>query len=120
MINKPTESELLELANREVDHSTPPEDRMIYMHFFLDDCHWYMSEYDPVSRRFFGCMIPGSRYHKFRWGHFSFGKLCRMKGKIHSRVVRNMDWKPRVAMQVANIRDAYVWREGLNAGPIEV
>lgn len=114
MINRPTESELLKLANIEIDKNTPPEDRVIYLHFFLDGCHWYMAKYDPETRLFFGYIVPHSDYRNARWDYFSFDKLCRMKGKIHSRVVRNIDWKPIRAIEVGNIRDAYAWRKDLN------
>lgn len=116
MINRPSESELLKLANIEIDEDTPLEDRVIYMHFFMDGCSWYMAEYDPESRRFFGYMIPGNKYHKARWDYFGFAKLCRMRGKIHCRVIRNTDWVPRRAIQVGNIRDAYAWKRNLERG----
>ena len=116
MINRPTESELLKLADIEIDKNTRLEDRVIYMHLFLDGNSWYMAEYDSKRRRFFGYMIPNNDHLNARWDYFSFDKLCRMKGKIHSRVVRNTDWKPKRAIKVDSIRDAYTWRKDLDKG----
>ena len=119
MINRPTESELLELAKIEIDKNAPLEERVIYMHLFLDGHSWYMSDYDPKRRRFFGYMIPNNEYPNARWDYFSFDELCQMKGSIHSEVVRNIDWKPRRAIEVDSIRDAYTWRKDLDRGLIK-
>ena len=119
MINRPTESELLELANIKIDKNTPLEDRVIYMHLFLDGHSWYVADYDLKRRRFFGYMIPNNDYPNARWDYFSFDELCQMKGRIHSEVVRNIDWKPRRAIEVDSIRDAYTWRKDLDRGLIK-
>jgi len=114
MINRPTESELLKLAKIEVDKDTPLEDRVIQMHFFLDGQDWYLAEYDPKRRRFFGYFVPNDDYHNARWDHFSFDELCQMRAKANARVVRNTHWVPRRAIEVNRIRDAYTWRKDLD------
>lgn len=113
MINRPTESELLKLAGIKSGKNRPHADRVIHMHFFLDGHSWYMSEYDPKSRRFFGYTIPNDEYHNARWDYFSFDDLCRMRTKAHGEVVRNTHWNPRRAIEVDRIRDVYAWRESM-------
>jgi hypothetical protein len=114
MINRPSESELLKLAQIETDKDTPLEDRVIHMHFFLDGHDWYLSEYDPQRRQFFGYLVPNDDYHNARWDYFSFDELCRMRAKANAEVVRNTHWKPKRAIEVDRIRDAYTWRKNLN------
>jgi hypothetical protein len=116
MINRPTESELLELANIKIDKEGPLEDRVIYIHLFLDGHSWYVSEYDPKRRRFFGYMIPKNDYLNARWDYFCYDELCRMQGEIHDEVVRNIDWEPKRAIKVDSIRDSYKWRKDLDKG----
>ena len=114
MINRPTESELLQLAQIKIDKNTPLEERVIHMHFFLDGHDWYVSEYDPQRRHFFGYTIPNDEYHRARWYYFSFDELCRMRAKANAEVIRNTDWIPKRAIEVDRIRDAYTWRKNLD------
>ena len=113
MRNRPNESELLELAQIEIDENTPLEDRMIHMHFFADGHDWYVSEYDPQRRHFFGYMIPYDDYHQARWGYFSFDGLDRTRTKANAEVVRNTHWTPKQAIDIDRIRDAYTWQKNL-------
>jgi hypothetical protein len=114
MINRPTESELLKLAQINIDKNTPLEDRIIHMHFFLDGRDWYVSQYDPQRRHFFGYMIPNDDYHRARWGYFSFDELDRTRTRAKIEVVRNTHWKPKRAIEVDRIRDVYTWRKNLD------
>ena len=113
MLNRPTESELLELAQIKVDKDAPLEDRVIHMHFFLDGHDWYVSEYDPRRRHFFGYMIPNDDYHLARWGYFCFDELDRARKNANAEVVRNTSWHPKKAIQIDRIRDVYAWQKNL-------
>ena len=111
MINRPEESELLKLAQIEVDKNTPLEERVMHMHFFLDGHDWYLSEYNPFSRTFFGYYVPHDQYHKACWGHFNIDDLYYMRDYKNRRVTRNTDWMPRRAMEIDRIRDAHTWQK---------
>ena len=113
MINKPAESELMKLAEIKIDKNTPLEDRVIYMHFFLDGHDWYLSEYDPQRRVFFGYMVPNDEYHNARWDYFSIDELDRMRSKSDTEVTRNTHWEPKRAIDVDRIRDAYTWKKNM-------
>ena len=110
MINRPTESELLKLARIKINKNTPLEERVIHMHFFLDGHDWYVSEYDPQRRTFFGYRVPNDEYHRAGWDHFSIDELYQMRGHENRRVTRNADWTPRPALKIDRIRDAYTWQ----------
>jgi hypothetical protein len=113
MINRPTDSELMKLAEIRIDKNNPLEERVIYMHFFLDGHDWYLSEYDPQRRIFFGYMVPNEDYRNAGWGYFSIDELDRMRAKANTEVIRNTHWKPKRAIDVDRIRDAYTWRKNL-------
>jgi len=110
MINRPNESELLKLAQNKIHKNTPLEERVMHMHFFLDGHDWYLSEYDPLSRTFFGYVVPQDQYHKAGWSRFSIDDLYQMRGHKNRRVTRNTDWIPRRAMEIDRIRDAHAWQ----------
>ena len=111
MINRPAESELAKLADMKIDKNTPLEDRVIHMHFFLDGHDWYLSEYDPQKRVFFGYMVPKDDYRNARWDYFSIDHLDQIKSKTSSQVIRNTHWEPKPAIKIDRIRDAYNWKK---------
>lgn len=110
MINRPKESELLKLSQIKINKNTPLEERVIYMHFFLDGHDWYLSEYDPLRRTFYGYIVPRDQYHKAGWDHFNIDELNQMRDHKNRRVTRNTDWIPIQAIKVDRIRDAYTWQ----------
>ncbi len=109
MRNKPTESELAELCDIPIAENTPLEERVIHMHFFLGASDRYVAAYDPQRQMFFGYVIPNNDYEKAGWGQFSLEELDRLRLDPDVEVVRNLDWKPKRAMDVDRIRDAYGW-----------
>lgn len=87
----------------------PLEDRLIHMHFFCGGHDWYLAEYDPSRRTFFGLFVPDEDYRNARWDHFSFDELERRGPSESDEIVRNLDWTPKRAHQVDRIRDACGW-----------
>ena len=115
MRNKPAESELAELCEIPMAEDSPLEERVIYMHFFLGNSDWYVAGYDPQKRMFFGYFIPNNDYAKAGWGRFSLDTLDKLRLDPDLEVVRNLDWKPKKAMDVDRIRDAYGWMKGTDS-----
>ncbi len=116
MRNKPTESELAELCEIPVAEKTPLEERVIHMHFFLGKSDLYVSAYDPQRQMFFGYFIPNNDYETAGWGQFSLEEMDRLRLAPDLEVTRNLDWKPKRAMDVDRIRDAYGWAKGTDRG----
>ena len=114
MINRPTESELAQLCEIPAAENTPLEERVVHMHFFLGNSAWYMAGYDPRSQVFYGYVIPDNDYARAGWGRFSLSELDRLRQGADDQVVRNLDWKPKRAMEVDRIREAYDWGKGTN------
>lgn len=109
MRDKPTESELAKMGKTLETGDVPLEDRVIHMHFFCGGHDWYLAEYDPSHRTFFGLFVPDEDYRNARWDHFSLDELEQRGTSKGHEVVRNLDWTPKRAFEVDRIRDACGW-----------
>jgi len=70
MWNEPTKEQLTKLPRLYETENKPLKDKPIYLHFFIGDCDWFISEYDGEDL-FFGYAILGdSRFGE--WGYISF------------------------------------------------
>lgn len=56
----------------------PAEDKIIYLHFFMAACDWYIAEYDG-NDLFFGFAILNMDSHMAEWGYISFKELRQVK-----------------------------------------
>ncbi len=102
MWNEPSAQDLQRLPRLyETDH-LPPAEKIIQEHFFLGSCDWYMSEYDPDDRVFFGYAILNDDFQNSEWGYVSFDELrsVRVRG---IEVDRDLHWKVRKASEVERI-----------------
>ncbi len=80
------------------------------MHFFLGGCDWYVAEYDPNDRLFFGYAILNNDLENAEWGYVSYDEL-RSVSVCGLEVDRDLYWQPRTTIQVDKIRAAFErWR----------
>jgi len=93
------------------------EDRIVHMHFFCEGRDWYLVEYDPLRRVFFGLFVPDRDDRNAQWGHFSLEELTQRGTATGQEVVRNLDWTPKRAFQVDRIRDTCGWRRHRSGDP---
>ena len=56
----------------------PLKDKLIYLHFFLGDCNWYIAEYDGEDL-FWGYAILNGDFQNAEWGYISFFELRELK-----------------------------------------
>ena len=75
MWNEPTPEELEQLPGLYATETTPLEDKLIHMHFFFGACDWYMAEYSPTDRLFFGYAILNNDLVNAEWGYVSLDEL---------------------------------------------
>lgn len=86
----------------------PLEEKFINLHFFINGCDWYMVEYDPDDRLFFGFAILNGDLRNAEWGYISFDDLCQIRvGPVE--VDRDLFWIRRQAREVENIKHASGW-----------
>ena len=76
MWNKPSIEELEKIPKFYQTEEVSAKDKMIYMHFFLGGCDWYVAEYDAETELFFGFAILNNDFQMAEWGYVSFRELC--------------------------------------------
>jgi hypothetical protein len=99
MWNKPTEKQLSELPALYATDSTPVVDKTIVMHFFMGSCDWWIVEYDPEDRLFFGFACLGDPQCA-EWGYISLDGLVQAQGRYGAQVDREVYWKPRTVSEI--------------------
>ena len=50
------------------------EDKQIWLHFFLNDSHWYVAEFDG-EETFFGYVVLNGDTNNAEWGYFTWSEL---------------------------------------------
>ena len=77
MWNEPTPEQLSKLPKLYETEKVPLKDKPIYIHFFIGDCDWFISEYDGEDL-FFGYAIIGNPAFA-EWGYISFTELKQIR-----------------------------------------
>jgi hypothetical protein len=109
MWNTPSREQLDRIPKLyETDH-IPVEEKIIYLHFFIGGCDWYVSEYDGDDL-FFGFAILNGDYENAEWGYISFAEMKAIQ--IHGLEIDcETDWTPKKASEIENIRIAQGWNQ---------
>ena len=91
MWNTPTQKDLQSIPRLYQVENTAAPDKIIYMHFFIGACDWYVAEFDGEDT-FFGYAILNGDYENAEWGYFSLTELRSIS--VHGiEVDRNKHWK---------------------------
>ena len=61
MWNTPSQEQLDQIPRLYESENVPADDKLIYLHFFLGGCDWFIAEYDG-NDTFFGFAILNSDY----------------------------------------------------------
>ena len=106
MWNEPTEEELRKLPKLYETEKVSLEEKLIHMHFFIGGCDWYISEYEPSERLFFGYAILNNDLQNSEWGYISYDELrdISIQG---IEIDRDLYWKSQRALEVDRIKEAY-------------
>ena len=104
MWNAPTTKQLKKIPKTYATDSIAPADKLIFMHFFIGGCDWYVAEYDGEDL-FFGYAILNNDYEMAEWGYFSFNEMKSIKvGFVE--IDFDLHWETRRASEVAKIKDS--------------
>jgi len=115
MWNAPTEKQLAKIPPLYSTEGQPIAEKKVLMHFFLNSCDWYVTEYNPGDRLFFGFAILNGDLMNAEWGCVSLDELLSLKsgmnvnGKIFPdciEVDRDLHWNVRKASEVEKIVEA--------------
>jgi hypothetical protein len=82
------------------------KDKLIYLHFFIGGCDWYIAEYDGEDL-FWGYAILNNDHDFAEWGYISFGELKEIKIQSWLEIDCELEeiWKVRKASEIERIRN---------------
>jgi hypothetical protein len=110
MWNEPTQERLAKIPRLYETENQAAKDKLIYLHFFIGGCDWYVSEYDGEDL-FFGYAILNGDTEMAEWGYVSFRELRSLKIRPGFEVECDAFWKVRKASEVDKIRIANHWKK---------
>ena len=107
MWNKPTENQLNRIPKLYATENIPSKDKIIYLHFFIGGSDWYIAEYDPIERLFYGYTILNGDLEMAEWGYISFDELLVIRAGF-VEVDREVNWKPIAVKQIHELTALFV------------
>lgn len=102
MWNEPTKEQLNQIPGLyETEHVKTP-DKLIFMHFFIGGCDWYVAEFDGEDL-FFGFAILNDDHLNSEWGYFSLRELKSIQvGWV--QIDHDLHWDVRKASEIERIK----------------
>ncbi len=105
MWNIPSKERLAKIPKLYETEHIPLKDKLIYLHFFIGSCDWYVAEYDGEDL-FWGYANLGNQDYA-EWGYFSFDELKDLKINRWMEIDCELEehWIIRKASEIENIRN---------------
>jgi len=105
MWNEPSKERLAKIPKLYETENTSLHDKLIYLHFFILGCDWYVAEYDGEDL-FWGYAILHSDYVNAEWGYISFCELktVKIEGWLEVDCETEENWNIRKASKVDRIK----------------
>ncbi len=107
MWNQPSNEKLSSIAGLYSTQETPAQDKVIYLHFFINATDIYVAEYDGEDL-LYGFSILNGDLQMAEWGYISFSELKAINVN-GLQVDCDIHWKPRPAREVQQICEAQGW-----------
>jgi hypothetical protein len=104
MYNKPTEKQLAKIPALYSTEKVPLGDKIVYVHFFLGGNDWWIVEYSPKDRMFFGYTVINQDTINGEWGYIYFDDLIGYRTKSGFEVDRDLHWKSCKASEIKGIK----------------
>jgi len=102
MWNPPTPEQLRKIPRLYETESVEAKDKIIYAHFFIGGCDWYIAEFDGDDL-FFGYAILNNDYDNAEWGYVSLNELQSIKvGWVE--IDHDLHWEIKKASEIEKIR----------------
>ena len=109
MWNEPTRERLSRIPRLYETEQVPLKDKLIYLHFFIGGCDWFIAEYDGDDL-FWGFAILNNDLEMAEWGYISFGELKAINLHGFEIDCETEDaWRVRKASEAQRIREAHGW-----------
>lgn len=103
MWNVPKQEQLDLIPRLYSTENTVLADKIVYLHFFIGGCDWYIVEYDGEDL-FFGYAILNGDILNAEWGYISFTELREIKvGFVE--IDCDLHWEQKPVSEVPLIRN---------------
>lgn len=112
MWNIPSKERLEKIPRLYETEHTPLREKLIYLHFFIAGCDWYIIEYDGKDL-FWGFAILNNDLQNAEWGYVSFSELkaIKLNGWLEVDCELEEYWEIRKASEVEKIQRAHGWKD---------
>lgn len=115
MWNEPSKERLNKIPKLYETENVPLKDKLIYLHFFIGACDWYIAEFDGKDL-FFGFAILNNDLEMAEWGYISLNELKSFDIKgIEIDCELPEFWSVKRAIKIDKIRIAQGWLGGYNS-----
>jgi hypothetical protein len=106
MWNEPSAERLAKIPRLYETERIPLKEKLIYLHFFIGGCDWYVAEYDGEDL-FWGYAILNDDHQCAEWGYISFRELKEIKvaGWMEIDCELEEHWHVRRASEIKRIRN---------------
>ena len=105
MWNEPSADRLARIPKLYTTENVSTKDKLIYLHFFIGGCDWYIAEYDGEDL-FFGYAILNGDYEMAEWGYISFSELKALNLKwLEVDCELEEFWKVKKASEIEKIKN---------------
>jgi len=104
MWNVPNREELDRIPRLYQTEDVPLKDKLIYLHFFIGSCDWFIAEYDGEDL-FWGYAILNGDHDMAEWGYISFTEMKEVKIRGWLEIDRDINWQIRKASEIDLIRN---------------
>jgi len=99
MWNEPSETELGKIPKLYSTEELEQNEIQIVMHFFLAGSDWFIAEWDPLDRIFYGFVVLNNDLTMAEWGYISFDELKSISFK-GLEIGRDYHWIPKKFKEV--------------------
>ena len=115
MWNIPSKKRLKKIPRLYETEQIPLREKLIYLHFFIGGCDWYIAEFDGKDT-FFGFAILNNDHEMAEWGYVSLRELkeITIQGWLEVDCETEENWKVRKASDIEKIRIAQGWLKNNN------
>ncbi len=105
MWNEPNKERLAQIPKLYETEHIPLKDKLIYLHFYIASCDWYIAEFDG-NDLFWGYAILNNDHINAEWGYISFSELKDIKvdGWLEVDCETEDAWKIRKASEIENVK----------------
>ena len=110
MWNEPSKEQLAKIPRLYETEDVPLKDKLIYLHFFIGGCDWYVAEYDGEDL-FWGYAILNDDLEMAEWGYISFQELKELNVPPGFEVDCEVDWQIKRVAEIEKIRMGNHWSD---------